>query len=279
MLVVHTIRELRQALSSHRDIAFVPTMGNLHEGHLHLVEIAKTYATCVVVSIFVNPLQFGQNEDIERYPRTLERDLARLHEAGAEMVFAPTATEMYPKEQTMRVIPSDIAKQLCGAFRPTHFEGVATVVMKLFHIVFDGHSGVHTAVFGKKDFQQLFIIREMIEQFALNIQVVAGRIVREADGLAMSSRNAYLSPTQRQQAPQLQQSLAEIANAIRQGNREVEALEREAMHSLTRRGWEVDYISVRSSETLQPPAPNEQSLVVLGAARLGGTRLIDHVEL
>jgi pantoate--beta-alanine ligase len=279
MQIFNTIAELRQALKSQDSIAFVPTMGNLHAGHLHLVEIAKQNASCVVVSIFVNPLQFGPNEDLNNYPRTLQQDLTKLTQAGADIVFAPSVAEMYPNEQSMRITPPGIAQELCGAARLGHFDGVATVVMKLFNIVFSQHAGPHTAVFGKKDFQQLCIIRELVEQFNLDIAIVAGDTVREADGLAMSSRNAYLNPMQRSEAPRLQKALKLVAEAIKQGNRDFAALEQQTTQFLTQLGWIVDYIAVRSTQTLLPAHSDDKALIVLGAARLGSTRLIDNIEV
>ncbi len=279
MQIFNTIAELQQSLKSQDSIAFVPTMGNLHAGHLHLVEIAKQYASCVVVSIFVNPLQFGPNEDLNNYPRTLQQDLAMLTQAGADIVFAPRVAEMYPNEQSMRITPPGIAQELCGAARPGHFDGVATVVMKLFNIVFSQHAGPHTAVFGKKDFQQLCIIRELVAQFNLDIAIIAGDTVRESDGLAMSSRNAYLNPMQRSEAPRLQKALKLVAEAISQGNRDFAALEQQTSQFLTQLGWIVDYIAVRSAQTLLPAHSDDKALIVLGAARLGSTRLIDNIEV
>jgi len=272
MQLIHTVKELRERLSRETSISFVPTMGNLHAGHLHLVELARQRGECVVVSIFVNPLQFGANEDLASYPRTLAEDCAKLEAAGADIVFAPSEKEMYPVAQTMMVTPPAIAGELCGTSRPGHFGGVATVVHKLFNLV-----QPQMAVFGKKDFQQLFIIRELVRQFNLPVEIVAGETMREADGLAMSSRNGYLSAESRVQAPQLYHALQQLVPHVQAGN-DIPAAEAEAIAFLARAGWAVDYISVRSADTLLPPEPFEDMLIVLGAARLGSTRLIDNIE-
>ena len=272
MHIVSTVAELRHRLHKQESVAFVPTMGNLHAGHLHLVELARQQAQCVVVSIFVNPLQFGANEDLSSYPRTLQADCEKLKLAGADIVFTPTVSEMYPTEQTFLVEPPPIADELCGATRPGHFKGVATVVLKLFNMV-----QPQVAVFGKKDFQQLFIIREMIRQLNLPIEIVAGDTVREPDGLAMSSRNGYLQPAQRVEAPRLHRALQQLVEAAGKGTADFAALESQTTQYLTQLGWIVDYISVRSAETLRPAQADEHELVVLGAARLGSTRLIDNI--
>ncbi|OAJ69601.1 pantoate--beta-alanine ligase [Methylobacillus sp. MM3] len=273
MEVIGTIEALRQRLARERAIAFVPTMGNLHAGHLQLVEIARQRASCVVVSIFVNPLQFGANEDLASYPRTLEQDCVNLEAAGADIVFTPSVSEMYPVPQHVLVEPSPIANALCGAARPGHFRGVATVVLKLFNMV-----QPQVAIFGKKDFQQLFILRDMVQQLNLPIAILAGETVRETDGLAMSSRNSYLKPAERMEAPRLYRALLQVVQAAKGGRRDFDAIEAQTAQYLTQLGWIVDYISVRSATTLLRPAPDEQSLVVLGAARLGKTRLIDNIE-
>jgi pantoate--beta-alanine ligase len=274
MHVVSTVAELRQRLDKQKSVAFVPTMGNLHAGHLHLVELAKQQAKCVVVSIFVNPLQFGANEDLANYPRTLEEDCEKLKLAGADIVFTPTEEEMYPTEQTILIDPPSIANELCGATRPGHFRGVATVVLKLFNMV-----RPDVAVFGKKDFQQLFIIRELVKQLNLPIEIVAGETMREPDGLAMSSRNGYLLPGQRVEAQRLHRTLQQVVDAIRGGNTDLMALESQTSQYLTQLGWVVDYIAVRSALTLLPATAEDRHLVVLGAARQGRTRLIDNIEL
>ena len=215
MQVVSTAAELHQRLAHEPSIAFVPTMGNLHAGHISLVGLARQHGQCVAVSIFVNPSQFDANEDLANYPRTLEADLAMLQAAGADVVFTPTETEMYPVPQTITIEPPAIANELCGAFRPGHFRGVATVVLKLFNMV-----QPQVAVFGKKDFQQLFIIRELVKQLNLPIEIIAGETVREADGLAMSSRNGYLSAAERLEAPHLYRTLQQAVHTIHGGERD-----------------------------------------------------------
>lgn len=273
MEVIAAITALRQRLSRENSIAFVPTMGNLHAGHLKLVEIARSHARCVVVSIFVNPLQFGANEDLASYPRTLEQDCAQLGTAGADIVFTPHVNEMYPEPQHVLVEPSPVASELCGAARPGHFRGVTTVVLKLFNMV-----QPQVAVFGKKDFQQLFILRDMVRQLNLPVEIIAGDTMRENDGLAMSSRNGYLKPAQRMEAPRLYRALQQVVQAAQGGRRDFDAIEAQTAQYLTQLGWIVDYISVRSAATLQKPQPDERTLVALGAARLGKTRLIDNIE-
>ncbi|MDP2111542.1 MAG: pantoate--beta-alanine ligase [Thiobacillus sp.] len=274
MQVFHTAAELRAALAGQTATAFVPTMGNLHAGHVSLVELAKQSGQPVVASIFVNPLQFGAGEDFERYPRTLVADCEKLAAAGCDLVFAPDAAEMYPAPQTFTVQPPDsLANDLCGAFRPGHFSGVATVVLKLFNLV-----QPRVAVFGRKDFQQLFVIRELVRQFNLPIEIVAGDTLRCADGLAMSSRNAYLGASERIQAAQLQRELAAVAAAAQAGERDFEALAATAGRHLKMAGWRVDYVALRDAATLAAPTPGSTRLVVLGAAWLGKTRLIDNIE-
>ncbi|MFN3749842.1 MAG: pantoate--beta-alanine ligase [Thiobacillus sp.] len=274
MQLVHTAAELRAALAGATRTAFVPTMGNLHAGHVSLVDLAKRHGAPVVASIFVNPLQFGAGEDFARYPRTLDADCEKLEAAGCNLVFAPDVAEMYPVPQTYTVQPPDaLANDLCGAFRPGHFAGVATVVLKLFNLV-----QPHVAVFGKKDFQQLRVIRDLVAQFNLPIGIVAGDTLREPDGLAMSSRNGYLSDTERIQAPQLYRALAEVKAAIEAGERDFEALAATAARRLKMTGWRVDYVAVRDAATLAAPAAGRH-LVVLGAAWLGATRLIDNLEI
>lgn len=274
MEVIATIRALDERLMQAGRVAFVPTMGNLHEGHLALVRLARAHGDTVVVSIFVNPLQFGPNEDFHKYPRTLAEDCAKLETVGCDVVFAPTVTEMYPTPQQTEILPPPVADELCGAFRPGHFRGVATVVAKLFNIVQPS-----VAVFGKKDYQQLFIIRSMVRELNFPIQILAGETVRAEDGLALSSRNAYLTPAQRAEAPRLYGSLAAVAAALARGERDYAALEANARRELESNGWRVDYVSVRDAATLAVPAGNPQELVVLGAAWLGETRLIDNVEV
>jgi pantoate--beta-alanine ligase len=273
MQVLRSAAELRAALAGQTGTAFVPTMGNLHAGHLSLVELARRHGSPVVASIFVNPLQFGAGEDFERYPRTLESDCEKLAAAGCEFVFTPDVAEMYPVPQTFTVQPPDkLANELCGAFRPGHFSGVATVVLKLFNLV-----QPRVAAFGKKDFQQLLVIRELVRQFNLPVEIVAGDTLREADGLAMSSRNGYLGASERIQAALLQRELAAIVSAIQAGERDFDALCVTASRHLKMAGWRVDYVALRDAATLQAPTPDSARLVVLGAAWLGSTRLIDNL--
>jgi pantoate--beta-alanine ligase len=285
MQIIQTVSELRKALKKQTSIGFVPTMGNLHAGHINLVELAKQHAECVVVSIFVNPLQFSPTEDLANYPRTLEADCEKLKAAGCHIVFTPSVAEMYPDfdsknlNQTMTIDPPPIASVLCGATRLKHFAGVATVVMKLFNMV-----QPDVAIFGKKDFQQLFIIKEMVRQFNLPIEIIAGETVRETSGLALSSRNSYLTDIQRTSASQLNSALQGIVNQVKIGNKDFVQLEQQASVLLTSQGWEVDYISIRSSTTLQPASQQDKNLIVLGAAKIinktsGKTRLIDNIEL
>ncbi len=285
MQIIQTVSELRKALKKQTSIGFVPTMGNLHAGHINLVELAKRHAECVVVSIFVNPLQFSPTEDLANYPRTLEADCEKLKTAGCHIVFTPSVAEMYPDfdsknlNQTMTIDPPPIASVLCGATRLKHFAGVATVVMKLFNMV-----QPDVAIFGKKDFQQLFIIKEMVRQFNLTIEIIAGETVRETSGLALSSRNSYLTDIQRTSASQLNSALQGIVNQVKIGNKDFVQLEQQASVLLTSQGWEVDYISIRSSTTLQPASQQDKNLIVLGAAKIinktsGKTRLIDNIEL
>lgn len=274
MQAVHTVAELRTALAGQARTVLVPTMGNLHAGHISLVELAKRHGSPVVASIFVNPLQFGPGEDFERYPRTLAADCEELAGAGCDIVFAPDVAEMYPVPQTFTVQPPDsLANDLCGVFRPGHFSGVATVVLKLFNLV-----QPRVAVFGKKDFQQLRVIRELVRQFNLPIDIEAGETLREPDGLAMSSRNAYLGAPERLQAPMLQRELAAVVAAVRAGERDFEALCAAASRRLKMTGWRVDYVALRDAETLQAATPGSTRLVVLGAAWMGSTRLIDNLE-
>lgn len=279
MQVIHTVSELRDRLKNQPGIAFVPTMGNLHAGHIALVDIAKQQAKCVVVSIFVNPLQFGIHEDLANYPRTLQEDCAKLEAAGADFVFAPHITEIYPDfdgkdlNQTLTMTAPPIASELCGATRPGHFSGVLTVVAKLFHIV-----QPNVAVFGKKDFQQLFIIRELVRQFNFPIHIIAGETIRENSGLAMSSRNGYLTPEEKVAASSLNKCLKQIVEKVQQGNTDFNGLEQAATRHLNNLGWLVDYISIRSALTLAPATHQDNHLVVLGAAKLGSTRLIDNID-
>lgn len=276
MKVLHTIAELRAALPGPQSCAFVPTMGNLHEGHLALVRQAKVHGLPVVASIFVNRLQFAPHEDFDRYPRTLPRDAELLAGAGCDLVFAPDEREMYPQPQAYKVHPDPaLADILEGHFRPGFFVGVATVVMKLFAIV-----QPRVAVFGKKDYQQLMVIRRMVEQFALPITIEGGETRRSDLGLALSSRNGYLSAAELSEALALSQALKRLADAYRAQPEALATLEAEACTHLATRGWQPDYLTVRRRLDLQPPtaADAQGPLVVLGAARLGTTRLIDNLE-
>ncbi len=272
MRLIHSIVELRRILAG-AGAAFVPTMGNLHAGHLALVKQASRSARPVVVSIFVNPLQFGPGEDYARYPRTLEADCALLEPLGVDYVFVPTVEELYPEPQRFLVLPP-LANELCGAHRPGHFAGVCTVVLKLFNIV-----QPRVAVFGKKDYQQLHLIRAMVREFNLPITILAGETVRDSDGLALSSRNGYLTPEERAEAPRLYRTLRALRERLLAGARDLATLEAEAVGSLAAHGWQVDYVSVRSQASLLAPEPRERALVALAAARLGTTRLIDNVEV
>jgi pantoate--beta-alanine ligase len=273
MQTIHTIAELRALLPAH-GCAFVPTMGNLHEGHLHLVRLALRHGLPVVASIFVNRLQFAPHEDFDRYPRTLERDRALLASAGCDIVFAPDERELYPDPQVYKVQPDPaLADMLEGHFRPGFFTGVCTVVLKLFGCV-----QPRVAVFGKKDYQQLLVIRRMVEQFALPLVIEAGETQREASGLALSSRNGYLSEAGRAQATQLAQALRTLADGVRAAPQRRAELEAEAMAALAGNGWRPDYLTVRRRADLQVPDAGDRELVALGAARLAGTRLIDNIE-
>jgi len=280
MLTVHTLADLRAALRQQPRWVLVPTMGNLHAGHLGLIARARAEHVPVIASIFVNRLQFGPNEDFDRYPRTLPRDAELLAESGCDLLFAPDEAEMYPQPQTFRVLPDPaLAGILDGAARPGHFEGVATVVMKLFQMVQPTH-----AVFGKKDYQQLLIIRRMVEQFALPIDIIGLDTVRADDGLALSSRNGYLTPEERAQAPQLQAALRALAADARSATapEQVRLLEQQAMARLDLLGWTPDYLTLRRRSDLQPPTAQDlhrgTPCVALAAARLGRTRLIDNLE-
>ncbi len=282
MKIVHSIEALRQELSSAQSPSFVPTMGNLHEGHLALVRQAKPLGDCMVASIFVNRLQFLPHEDFDSYPRTLQDDCAKLAAAGCDLVFAPSEKDLYPQTQTVKVHPdASLGDILEGHFRPGFFTGVSTVVMKL---VMSGFAGkAHgAAVFGKKDYQQLMVIRQLVKQFALPIDIHGGEIIRAEDGLALSSRNSYLSAQERQKALELHLALRDLG---RQAHASAHALaehlpglEAQAMQDLQARGWQPDYLTVRRREDLQPPQAGD-ALVVLGAARLGKTRLIDNLEI
>ncbi|MEN9383845.1 MAG: hypothetical protein RI959_1238 [Pseudomonadota bacterium] len=283
MLVVHTLADLQRALAPFDSPAFVPTMGNLHKGHLALVRMAKPLGDVTVASIFVNRLQFLPHEDFDTYPRTLQADCDHLAATGCDVVFAPSEKELYPQPQTFKVhAPSALGDILEGHFRPGFFTGVATVVMKLFQCVFSQAKGPRHAVFGKKDYQQLMVIRQMVEQFALPVTVHGADIERAEDGLALSSRNMYLSAQERAEAMQLSTALRALGAAALAGEHNLAALEATAMHHLAQRGWQPDYLTIRRRVDLQPPEPHQfraGELVALGAAKLGKTRLIDNWEL
>jgi pantoate--beta-alanine ligase len=274
MQTLTSISALRKRLSTVPRIAVVPTMGNLHEGHLALVDLAKRHSDFVVATIFVNRLQFGENEDFAQYPRTLARDSELLEARGVQILFAPEESDLYPEPQTLFVEPPPIANELCGAFRSGHFRGVATVVAKLFNIV-----RPQVAVFGKKDYQQLHIIRALVRQLDFPIEIIAGETVRAEDGLALSSRNRYLTSKERKEAPRLYQSLVRIKEAIHSGRRDFPALEKQAGSALAEHGWRIDYVSVRERDQLRPSREGDENLVVLAAAWLGTTRLIDNLEI
>ena len=274
MHIARTIPELRDHLSRFRRPAFVPTMGNLHDGHLALMRQARPLGDVTVASIFVNRLQFLPHEDFDTYPRTWDSDCEKLRGAGCDVLFAPDENALYPEPQTCKVHPDPaLADILEGQFRPGFFVGVCTVVMKLFACVQPA-----VAVFGKKDYQQLMVIRHMVRQFALPIEIVGGETLRADDGLALSSRNGYLSEAERAEAVQLSKALQAMAAALRSGERDLDAIEARAMESLAERGWQPDYLVLRRRADLRAPAPGEP-LVALAAARLGGTRLIDNLEI
>jgi pantoate--beta-alanine ligase len=279
MKIISTIEELRDQLSGQLRTAFVPTMGNLHEGHLSLMRLARKHGDPVVASIFVNRLQFGPNEDFEKYPRTFQADVEKLEKEGVYVLFAPTERDLYPEPQEYRVQPpDDLGNILEGEFRPGFFNGVCTVVTKLFSCV-----QPRVAVFGKKDYQQLMIIRNMARQFSMPTEIIGAETFRAEDGLALSSRNGYLSPEERAEAPFLAQTLHYVAERTRAGQQDLAALEREAMERLAAHGWQPDYVSIRKRMNLQAPSADEQAagapLVVLAAAKLGATRLIDNLEI
>jgi len=279
MKIISSIDELRDQLSGQLRTAFVPTMGNLHEGHLSLMRLARRHGDPVVASIFVNRLQFGPNEDFDKYPRTFQEDVAKLEKEGVYVLFAPTEKDLYPEPQEYRVTPPDgLGNALEGEFRPGFFGGVCTVVTKLFSCV-----QPRVAVFGKKDYQQLMIVRNMARQFAMPTEIIGAETFRAEDGLALSSRNGYLSGAERAEAPALYQNLNAVADAVRAGERDIGAIQARAMAALAERGWQPDYISVRKRIDLQAPAASElernEPLVVLAAAKLGATRLIDNLEI
>ena len=278
MEILTTASELHARLANGGEIAFVPTMGNLHNGHLQLMRIAREHGDTVVASIFVNRLQFGPNEDFDRYPRTFEADGEALQRLGVDILFAPQEQEMYPTPQVYRVVPPPLAEELEGASRPGFFHGVCTVVLKLFNLV-----RPDVAVFGKKDRQQLKIVRGMVQQFNLPIRIVPAETVRADDGLALASRNSYLSPAERQEAPRLYRTLSWVADQILGGRHDYANLEAAARADLAKNGWKVDYIAIRHGLALRIPHPegydHPNLLIVLGAAMLGTTRLIDNVDV
>lgn len=274
MQIHSSISDLRSALKQRGRIVFVPTMGNLHAGHISLMEQARAHGDTVVASIFVNRLQFGPNEDFDKYPRTFQADCDKLATAGVDVLFAPTEADLYPEPQEYFVEPPGIQNVLDGEFRPGHFRGVATVVTKLFNCV-----QPQAALFGKKDYQQLMIIRNMTRQMALPIEIVGGETVRADDGLALSSRNGYLSATERAEAPRLYRQLNELRDAIRAGDTDFAALEKKATQALDNAGWKTDYVAVRQQSDLAPARDGNVPLVALAASRLGNTRLIDNIEI
>ena len=282
MQLVHTIADLRAALAAFDAPAFVPTMGNLHEGHIALVKQAKSLGDVTVASIFVNRLQFAPHEDFDTYPRTLGADCEKLAAAGCDVVFAPSEKDLYPEPQGYKVHPpTELTDILEGHFRPGFFTGVCTVVMKLFQCALSHGKGPRTAVFGKKDYQQLMVIRHMVRQFALPITVVGGETCRADDGLALSSRNGYLSTAERQEAVQLSKALKVLARDALSTGTDLAQLEAKARETLDARGWASDYLTVRRRSDLLPPTSGQRQagdLVVLGASRLGTTRLIDNLE-
>jgi pantoate--beta-alanine ligase len=279
METVATIAAVRERVSRwHREgerVAFVPTMGNLHAGHISLIEVARKRGDRFVASIFVNPMQFGPNEDFAHYPRTPQKDESMLAEAGCDLMFMPDVAEIYPAGfgHSTRVVVPQLSGLLDGEFRPGHFDGVSTVVAKLFNIVTPD-----IAVFGEKDFQQLAIIRRMVADLCEPIEIIGAPTVREADGLAMSSRNQYLTADERQTAPQLSAALSRAVKRLAAGERDFAAIERAELDAITRAGFRPDYFTVRDAKTLVPPSTESQHLVVLVAARLGKARLIDNLQ-
>jgi len=279
MKIISSIAELHDQLRGQLRTAFVPTMGNLHDGHLSLMRLARKHGDPVVASIFVNRLQFGPNEDFDKYPRTFAADVEKLEKEGVYVLFAPTEKDIYPEPQEFRIQPpNDLGNMLEGHFRPGFFGGVTTIVMKLLSCV-----QPRVAVFGKKDYQQLMLVRNRTRQFALPTEIIAAETYRAEDGLALSSRNGYLSESERAEASTLYRELNRIAGAIRHGDLDVSLLEKSAIDQLTQRGWQPDYVAIRKRSDLEPPTAGDlatqQPLVVLAAAKLGCTRLIDNLEL
>jgi len=282
MQIIHTIAEIRQIVAAHKltgkNIGLVPTMGNLHQGHLQLVEMALSESDIVICSIFVNPLQFGEGEDFDLYPRTLDADAKKLQQAGCDIVFAPAVDEIYPDSKTTggdqsQVVVPDISDILEGASRPGHFTGVATVVTKLFNMI-----QPDKAVFGEKDYQQLQVIKRFVRELCFPVKILAHPIVRESSGLALSSRNSYLSEEQKQQAAEIYQTLQTVAEKILQGRRDYAHLEQDAKEKLNKLGFVTDYIQIRAVDLAQP-TNKSNSLVILAAAYLGKTRLLDNLQV
>jgi pantoate--beta-alanine ligase len=283
MKIISDIQELRDHLRGQNRASFVPTMGNLHEGHLSLMRLARQHGDPVVASIFVNRLQFGPNDDFDSYPRTMQEDIDKLEKEGVYILFAPTERDLYPQPQEYRVDPpQQLGDILEGEFRPGFFKGVCTVVLKLLSCV-----QPKVAVFGKKDYQQLMIIRQMAKQFALPVDIIPAETIRAEDGLALSSRNSYLSSTERLEAPELQKTLKEVRERVLQltnrTSQTIDEIERAAVASLTNRGWQPDYIAIRQQSDLAPASSEQlqagEPLVILTAAKLGKTRLIDNLEI
>ena len=283
MKIISDIQELRDHLRGQNRASFVPTMGNLHEGHLSLMRLARQHGDPVVASIFINRLQFGPNDDFDSYPRTMQADIDKLEKEGVYILFAPTERDLYPQPQEYRVDPpQQLGDILEGEFRPGFFKGVCTVVLKLLSCV-----QPKVAVFGKKDYQQLMIIRQMVKQFALPVDIISGETIRAEDGLALSSRNSYLSSEERAKAPELQKVLKEIRTRVldlsERNTHTLKEIEKIAIEILTGRGWEPDYIAIRQQSNLAPASNEslqaEEPLVILTAAKLGKTRLIDNLEI
>ncbi len=278
MQTVRTVSDLRRIVQVWRmageKIAFVPTMGNLHAGHLSLVEAARRQADRVVVSIFVNPMPFGEGEDFASYPRTDDEDIEKLEKSAVDLVFMPSVAEVYPSPALVSLAVTGISERWCGASRPGHFNGVATIVCKLFNLV-----QPHIAVFGEKDFQQLAIIRQMVADLNIPVQIVGAPIVREADGLALSSRNGYLTPKQRRLAPRLYQALIKVRDEIIRGNSDFEAICLKQRQQLEQDGFKVDYLAVCQAKTLDLASAGDKELIILAAAWLGKPRLIDNLSV
>ena len=273
MHVIHTQKELVETLKKLTHIAFVPTMGNLHDGHLKLIEEALKKTKYVVVSIFINPLQFNSKDDFKNYPRTLDEDLLMLQKLDVPFVFVPSKEDIIDSSQTIEIHLSDIANDLCGRFRPGHFNGVATIVCKLFNLI-----QPELAFFGKKDFQQLFLIKELVKQLNYPIHIIAIDTVRHKDGLAKSSRNNLLSKEDRKKAPQLFELMNAMKEKVMQKKLSFKEIESDAERLLNDSGWIVDYLAIRSAQSLKTPVHNEKQMVILGAATLGSVRLIDNIE-